>query len=343
MRDYDIAIIGLGPAGATLARLLPSHLKVVAFDLKSESPGSFVKCCGGLLAPDAQRLLSRFDLALPKSVLADPQIFSVKTIDMNSGIVRHYPRFYMNMKRHKFDLWLMSLIPDTVEVLENTSCREITRKDGLWVINRDVRAKYLVGADGANSIVRRTLCPDFKIRRYTAIQQSFPGRGDKSFLLSVFDPKITDCYAWGLNKNGQFVFGGAFPKRDSRKAFEELKRKMAHYGLDLKNPLLTEACLVNRPANPFQFCPTIGDSAFLIGEAAGFISPSSLEGISYAMNSALMLSKAFSSSSPAREYRRATREIALTLTLKLLKCPFMYSPILRKMIMKSGIMSIKRS
>ena len=60
---YDVAIIGLGPAGATAARLLDSRLRVIAIDQK-QAAGGFQKPCGGLLAPDAQKALARFDLTL---------------------------------------------------------------------------------------------------------------------------------------------------------------------------------------------------------------------------------------------------------------------------------------
>ena len=85
---FDAAIVGLGPAGATLARLLAERgLSVLAVDRKKSDPaaGGFQKPCGGLLAEDAQRSLSRQGLALPKSVLADPQLFSVRTIDLKTA------------------------------------------------------------------------------------------------------------------------------------------------------------------------------------------------------------------------------------------------------------------
>ena len=66
---YDIAIIGLGPAGAMLARLLDSSFSVVVIDKKATDGTGFHKPCGGLLAQDAQKALSRFDLTLPKDVL----------------------------------------------------------------------------------------------------------------------------------------------------------------------------------------------------------------------------------------------------------------------------------
>jgi flavin-dependent dehydrogenase len=340
---YDIAIIGLGPAGSTLARLLPGDLKVIAVDKKSDEC-RFKKPCGGLLAPDAQRILSKFELTLPKSILADPQIFSVRTIDVKSGITRQYPRFYMNMDRHKFDLWLMSLIPGRVEVRYDT-VTSLVREGELWHVKcggDTIRAKYVVGADGANSLVRRTVFPNVGIRTYTSIQQGFATTGIEPTgqYICVFDPDTTDCYAWGVSKDDVFVFGGAFPKHNARMHFDLLKAKMPPFGYNLDTPLYTEACLVLRPATPLQFAAVNGN-AFLIGEAAGFISPSSLEGISHAMNSALLLSEAFRTANPVRAYSKSTHRIKRNLSAKLLKCPFMYSPVLRRTIMKSKLRSIK--
>jgi uncharacterized Zn finger protein len=42
------------------------------------------------LSPDAQKILAQFDICLPKSVLVDPQIFSVKTADFDNHITDSY-------------------------------------------------------------------------------------------------------------------------------------------------------------------------------------------------------------------------------------------------------------
>ncbi len=72
---YDIAIIGLGPAGSTFARLLNDKYSIIAFDKKLNYDNGFRKPCGGLLADDAQRFFAKFGLTLPLDVLVDPQIF----------------------------------------------------------------------------------------------------------------------------------------------------------------------------------------------------------------------------------------------------------------------------
>ena len=58
---YDIAIVGGGPAGATLARLTGNQYRVLLLEKRTfQEPlyGGLQKCCGGLIAPDAQKMLA---------------------------------------------------------------------------------------------------------------------------------------------------------------------------------------------------------------------------------------------------------------------------------------------
>lgn len=125
MEHFDVAIIGLGPAGSALARKLAGKMQVIALDKKHQhGTEGFSKPCGGLLAPDAQLSFIRDGLTLPVDVIANPQIFSVKTVDVAASLTRNYQRSYININRHAFDLWMKSLIPANVEVYHDSLCRK---------------------------------------------------------------------------------------------------------------------------------------------------------------------------------------------------------------------------
>ena len=128
----------------------------------------------------------------------------------------------------------------------------------------------------------------------------------------------------------------------ARERFERQKAKLEEIGFRFGAPLKTEACLVLRPASFRDFCK--GEKGiFLIGEAAGFISASSLEGISSAIGSAKTLSGVLNHprSNPNERYWQKTLPLRLKLFTKVLKSPFLYRSFLRKLVMKSGIQSIK--
>lgn len=343
---YDIIIVGLGPAGAVFARSLDSRFSVLAIDRKKEREG-FRKPCGGLLAPDAQKELASLGLNLPKGILVDPQIFSVRTIDLDNSLIRNYQRMYINLDRHKFDMWLIESLPENIERAEGvvTGIEKTDKGYRVTYISegeeKTACSRFIVGADGAKSAVRRLICPRFKIRKYLSVQQWFREENPVPFYSCVFDSRNTDCYSWTISKDGYFIFGGAYPVKGAREAFERQKQRLSAIGMKLGEPVKTEACQVLRPKGLKSYC-TGKDGAFLIGEAAGFISPSSLEGISSAVISGIKLGETFNSASENlnRAYNRRVLSLKIKLSLKNLKCPFMYEPWIRRLVMKSGITAI---
>ena len=341
---FDCLVLGLGPAGSSFLRLAPPSLRLAAL---SAPPGPLGKPCGGLLSPDAQAQLARQGLNLPKELLVSPQIFAVHTLDLGSGRSRHYQRSYVNMDRARFDAWLLSLVPERVQRFQGRAQQIRRLENGLFQVEyRNARAekgllwaRRLVGADGAASLTRHALFPNRLARGFLSIQQWFPWQQQSPFYACIFDAQTSPACSWAVSKDGMLLFGGAFPQADGRKRFEQQKQKLLQYGWDLRHAQHTQACRVLCPKTPMDFCLGGGD-AYLLGEAAGFISPSSLEGISWALRSAEALARAFSQADPLDAYARATQGLRLELLAKRGKRPFMYHPLLRDLVLRSGLSSL---
>ena len=350
MKEYDVIIVGAGPAGSNFARLLDTQkYRTLIIDGSEDHD----KVCGGLLSPDAQDILARYDLCLPKEILASPQLFSVRTIDLSNNLVRHYRRSYMNVDRKGLDSFFKSLIPPTVDNI-NGRCKRVTKTHSGYEIElvggEILGCKWVVGADGASGNVRMSLFKDKELQKYVAIQQWFPAGETNPYYSCIFDNETSSGCSWIFFKDGMLIFGGAFDLKNCREAFEEQKKKLVDEGFVdsavFIDPKKTEACLVSRPRLSRGIFRG-KNGAFLIGEAAGLISPSSFEGISYALFSGEMLADAFNrytspkTSGIHRYYNRKTQKLKAKVAMRCIKRPFMYNKLLRKLVMKSGLTSIK--
>lgn len=350
---YDIIIAGGGPAGATLARLAGSRYKVLLLEkrtFKDDMEFARQKSCGGLLDPDAQRMLAGFGLGIPKSVLVSPQLFAVRTIDIKSDVERYYQRHYINIDRNEFDKWLESIIPSQVDTINGCLYRSYEERDGYVTVryhhggrDHEEAARLLVGADGAFSGVRRQCFGGANAPRlYVSIQEWFRANDGKNYYGAIFDDDITDFYSWTIPKEDQIILGSALlPGSDVQGRFELLKKKLEKYGFCFDESIRKNGAYLYRPARSSQICTARGRVA-LVGEAAGFISPSSAEGMSYAFKSSLALARALESGIDGYLPRYSENIVPLkrNILLKNLKSPAMYNGLLRKMAMKSGLLSI---
>lgn len=351
---FDIIIVGGGPAGSTLARLIGKRYKVLllekrGFDEENES-GS-IKCCGGLIAPDAQLMLAKFGLGIPKSVLISPQLFAVRTLDFDNSIERYYQRHYINIDREQFDKWLIDIIPSEVRIIKNSIFKSFEVKDDYVIVKYlykhkeyEEKAKLLVGADGAFSKVRRqgfSCYPSPKL--YISIQEWFETDCNLDYYGAIFDSEITDFYSWTIPKENFLILGAALsPNKKAHQKFELLKQKMIDNGFKLNKSIRRNGAYLLRPNSKEQIC--IGDGKIaLVGEAAGFISPSSAEGLSYAFRSSLALAKALENGIDGYQikYHNNLKSLFNNIFMKNIKSHAMYNRFLRKLIMNTGLLSIK--
>ena len=353
---YDIIIVGAGPAGSNFARLITkfTDYRVCLIEkrrLDLDEDFSKSKACGGLLSPDAQHMLARLGITIPIEILVDPQLFSVRTIDFDNGLDRHYQRYYYNMNREKFDRYLFNMIPDTVEKLCGTIIKKAESTDSGWKINCyngekiELETRFLVVADGANSILRKQLLDEkIKPKQYISLQKWYPVTREMPYYTGIFDSEVTDYYSWIIQKNDAMILGTAVPVGENlENKFELLRTKVSEYlNLPLEEPMKKEGAYIERTLD-LRGLKFAGEKFCLIGEAAGATSPTSAEGFSYALKTSLYLAEEMQKgfNHVENRYRRRCYKIALNIAGKHIKSPAMYNKLIRRWVIKSGLTAMK--
>lgn len=353
---YDVCIIGAGPAGATAARLLPRNLRVLLVDRRpldrSYASGDPRKLCGGLLAPRAQAELARQGLGVPQSVLAGPQLFAVRTCDIDAGLERLYQRFYTNIDREAFDRWLVSLVPQGVDVAHGWRAISLKRDEDASIVRfatpgggrASVTARLVIGADGAGSLVRRALLGDGRrAPAYVAIQARCVAAGGEPHYGAIFDPTATDFYGWTIPKGAEVLVGAALPAgRDAHRRFDVFVARAREAGFDFGLEYERAAAPVVRPTRPSHVMLGCRD-VLLVGEAAGLISPSSAEGISYALRSGAVVAYALAHGieGAAERYSIAALPLASEVCAKLAKSSLIASARTRRIALRTGIGALR--
>ena len=335
----DAVIVGAGAAGCAAALNLPRHMSALLVD--RARPGE-ERCCGGLIAPDAQAALAGLRLELPRSVRTDPAPGAVHVTDLDSGREQTYRRAYLNVDRARFDDWLLRLASRRADFRPGTRLTGAARRDdGLELEltsgtgRETVLARFLIGADGARSKVRSRFFGNRPLPRTdTALQVTLPARPGLRLHEVLFSRRLTGFYAWAIPKSECVLVGSAFADRaTARDNFDRLLAEFCRR-LGLAGTVLGRAARpLTRPRSRADFCP--GDSSVLLcGEAAGLVSPSSGEGISWALVSGAAAGRALGTARPGAAYSRAFGPLAARLGDKFVKSRIIFTPWTRRLALR---------
>lgn len=331
---FHTIVVGAGPAGV-MAALEAAKAGPVLLAERSSMPRN--KSCGGMLNEYAQRFLSAWG-EVPEELVLSPKYVHFRYVDWDRKIAKPTQLRFINVDRAGFDDWLVSLLPDNVTVVARHELESVIDEGG----NVRVRFKtpdgpveaeghYLVGADGARSKTRRLLGAE-NCATYVTIQDFVELEGDlEPYFDCIYLRDVGDefGYAYVVPKGDKAIVGSVFypktrkPGDKQDLVVQRLRERLPALG----EPLYREGCVALNVRTAGDVVRGQG-RVLLAGEAGGFMSPTSGEGISYAMFTGRDAGRAIASASNGEAlsaYTQASADVAANIRRKLRWLPFMES------------------
>lgn len=310
---YDVAVVGAGPGGSTCAyNLARAGLNVALVD-KAEFPRQ--KACGGGLPARVFKSKDLPDFSAALEAHSDSLVFESCPTGDRALVKRDYPLVYQ-VRRFVLDKTLFDRAVDAgANPLVRTNVRSYDYSNGgvtLKVANGDdIHAKVVVGAGGARDLVakvvraREGLPPDWTRYQAHAATRIEPEVGEdvieeyygKERAIWVhFNPKGVRGYGWIFPKKSTVNIGVAEfvitekeldlhqVTRDYIKLLE--KENLVPPGLD-KVKISGAYLPVGGP-----LAKTYTNRCVLVGDAAGFPSALTGEGMWFAIDSGRLAAEA---------------------------------------------------
>lgn len=318
--EYDVVIIGGGVGGSVSAIQLAKQGKKVLQIEKEHTPRH--KPCSGIQFPYFEKLLG---VEIPKDLENTPLTKTQLTateIDYpptskgkKKNMKANFPM--SNFMRNTFDDWLnkesvkagaefhdKTVFVDLKEESDSiTIDLDILDDNGKKIGSKTVKTKYLIGADGVNSSVRKKLRPqDFErekgvkgggINYYIKPKKESNIKIDKTTLLQIWNTDYNnDMFAWVYikdepncseerTKKGEctdsWVVGTSYTGKDIHEVGKGLLKYVADkYGLEgeiLREETIDVELALNNPEKRFAFGEGKNGNILLVGDSAGLIDP----------------------------------------------------------------------
>jgi geranylgeranyl reductase family protein len=307
--QYDVAIVGAGPAGATAAKYLSERGMRTLLLEKTRFPRE--KPCGGGLP---LRVLQRFKY-IEEENLFDSYSYAIQ---IHSPSMRHQIDFQddqplqVMVRRNIFDEGLVKLGMRNGAVLKcGTTVTHFSNEDGKIRMalsdGTTVESQLMIGADGMWSTIAKEIgvkqeCHHIGVCAYT----EYP-LGEETLRKLYGEERQVHIH---LQPYGLAGYGWVFPKKEHvnigvvefRQAIDPAVEKKnlqtiyAQYLQSLKgqNLVPTDVSLAPTRGGAFPTCPAdrlTTDRVLLCGDAAGLVNPATGEGIYYAMSSGEIAAK----------------------------------------------------
>jgi geranylgeranyl reductase family protein len=288
----QIAVVGAGPAGAWASTLLARRGHSVTL-IDSQAP--WEKPCGGGVTAKALSSFGIFQTDLPRNNIdritiyfGDTRSVTVTPQDPVAVLSRRDLGMYLINEAEKAG----------VSILRHRVTKIERRSRGWDLVTRDssLQSDFLIGADGATSLVRRSVSTglppeDLCVTLGYFIPGSFP------LHMKIYFVPAFEGYIWSFPRPTHTSYG--LITRGEPGWTARARTLLSNFIVaDLGPEVMDQAefysapvpCLGPRSWSKNQIS---GDGWALVGDAAGLVDPITGEGIYYALKSAQILAETF--------------------------------------------------
>ena len=350
--DADVLIVGAGPAGAWAARHLArggASVRLIDASHPREKP-----CGGGLTArcvAMAGDVLARLPHVAVERVHFEspplgrdpyppaPRTPPSVTVDVPAGEAGSPTSPLVVVSRLAFD---HALVDDAREagadLIPERAVDVHADGDAVWVTTRHRRwrGRFLIGADGATSLVRRRLHRPFPASHWSLATGDFAA-GSSSREIVVRFVRTPPGYIWSFPRTDHLAIGICAPA--DRAAAPVLRQHLDRW---LAARDLARGCRMTPYSWPIPSLPVrawadgvpAGERWLLVGDAAGLVDPLTREGIYYALRSGQLAAQALlgGGSDPTHQYAGAAQaELVSELALSARATGTFFSPLVTRL------------
>lgn len=286
--DYDVIIIGAGPAGSSCAKNLIENNRKVLLIEREKLPR--YKCCSGLYSKRAISIIEKIFGKIPSELWCENKKVTVK-VSKTGEAGRFFPlnqfQFY-NLKRADVDYWLSN--KSGADIVDQCLFISYEKKQDQYVIKCRKNNEYinfscknLVIATGARSKYRKKLDNNYKEEDFHfAYQKVFTGnfgKAEKKYYYVIPNHKYSKYFASMMIKDNFLYIVTSIDKK--KQYFQDLYELLKNeFKLDVKE-VRKEGSYSEYYKEGKNFFYGYDDILF-IGESTGMISVFS-EGIGTAI------------------------------------------------------------
>jgi geranylgeranyl reductase family protein len=341
MRNFDVLVVGAGPAGSFAAeRLASAGTKVALFDGRPEGEP---KACGGGVTGKALKAWPHLLNAVGRSVF-ELEMYAPS----GRGLHLKLDEPFAIYSRRAFDSYLLERARHSGAHVfkEKISSRRISKQEKGWLFKgangNEWTGKVLVGADGANSAIAKRLAgplPAEEMEVAFGYRASLPASAEAPTVVAFLPGWVG--YAWAFPRLDHISFGiatsqdafehqpldqllwnfmlGYYRMREDKKAKLWSSRKQDHERDARIRAFLQEtveryaARIPGLAPKTWDTRRACGEGWALLGDAAGFADPVTGEGIYYALRSAELFADCYLAGAPLAYEQRWRKDFGAEL------------------------------